>query len=230
MIRQIDDGGSVGRCRIVQHQRVFVCKRIAHRKLQVSRKAVLSVGTHCPQHQAAVHDAALVHFLGKCAVQMVRPVVGFQFICFAIQCEARFLNAVGIAADERAEYAAQFVILQLTVAQRHVTQLTGVVLYPYIGDDAAVLDDSHTHARGVFQNILVNLLAVLRPAIIMARDRHRMFPPTFSRARRALSFCYFILPRNAAKGNAYLPACACIRAHDMINSIHSWEDGLWNER
>lgn len=155
----------------------------------------------------------LYTFLANVPCRWVRPVVGFQFICFAIQCEARFLNAVGIAADERAEYAAQFVILQRTVAQRHVTQLTGVVLYPYIGDDAAVLDDSHTHARGVFQNILVNLLAVLRPAIIMARDRHLYVPShIFPRCGRALSFCYFILPRNAAKGNAYLPACACIRA------------------
>ena len=149
MLRQVHRGGRVGDRPIVDQQFIVVGERIGHPRRQAPRvslfprRALVSEtsagailanpGFECPEHLVEAADPS---------VQVVVAVVPRQFVAHAVEFEAAAGDAVGVAADDRAEVGA---VPQITVevdeAEGDIAGGSGAVRDPQGANDRPVGDD-----------------------------------------------------------------------------------------
>ena len=149
VLRQVHRGGRVGDRPIVDQQFIVVGERIGHPRRQAPRvslfprRALVSEtsagailanpGFECPEHLVEAADPS---------VQVVVAVVPRQFVAHAVEFEAAAGDAVGVAADDRAEVGA---VPQITVevdeAEGDIAGGSGAVRDPQGANDRPVGDD-----------------------------------------------------------------------------------------
>jgi hypothetical protein len=200
VVGEVDDGRPVRRRAVVDAPFVRRGQRVAHRHVepagvvlvavlarqrQLERDAAVGLRRQRLDRPPALAEAA------RPAVQSVRAVVARQRVGLAVEREAAVADAVGVAADERAEVRiALFVVGERVEAEDDVGAAAGAVGAAERRDDAAVVDRLQHQAAAVVERVLDDLAAV-GEAAVGARRRHRSDPAAIDdevlrRAHRAV--------------------------------------------
>lgn len=162
VVREIDDGGLVGRGGVIDAQLVAVGERVNHRRGQRAGITFLAVRAHVGEldgdfvagrRQRAGFPDAFVEALGA-AVEMVRAVVHREGVFPAVEREPALGDAVGHAAGRRAEERmALHVLIEIVEAADDIAGLAIAVGHPEFREDAAVLGDLGGDALGVRERV-----------------------------------------------------------------------------
>ena len=156
VVREVHDGGFVGRGVVVDAELVSGRERVGHANLQVARESLFAVGVRVGQHEPVVGgryhvpDDAVQSV--QTSVERLSVVVLRQGVFHAVEREAAAGDAVGIGAHDGAEEALAGVVDvagERVVAQYDILVTALAVRGPERYDTGAVVGDLHGHVAGM---------------------------------------------------------------------------------
>ena len=165
VVREVHDGIRIGGHPVIHAEGIVLGEGIAHRQLQVAGEAVLAVRALGLHQQGVAKGLHPVQLTGEAAVQVVGAVVGFQLIGLAAHAEGGILDAVCIAAHERAAAGAAggreviLIICHGVVAQHDIHRAV-LGRNDDVFNDASVVQNAHRQAAGVGKDVLCNICAL----------------------------------------------------------------------
>src|SRR5690625_4863460 len=159
--RQIDRGGLICNCRIIDVQLVLICQGVVNLNLQRSRKSLLPVRAGACQFQSVVLcNLCLPHFsieAFKPAMKVVLSIIHRQLILFPIECESASGNPIPISAYQGTEIAMPFqVSAHFVKPEYYISPFSISVGGVEVCDDTAIINNTHFRLIAVLQNKLMH--------------------------------------------------------------------------
>ena len=165
VVREVHDGIRIRRDAVIHAEGIVLGEGIAHRQLQAAGEAVLAVRAFSLHEQGIAKGFYPVQLARKATVQMVGAVVGFQLVGLAAHAEGGILDAVCIAAHERAAAGAAggreviLIICHGVVAQHDIHRAV-LGRNDDVFNDASVVQNAHRQAAGIGKDVLCNICAL----------------------------------------------------------------------